>query len=164
MIPQDIVNTLKAKFFDAVVDSKIEGVFDPWVKVAPNRIKDVAMFLRDHEELSFDALMLLSGIDYTGGKSLGGGLGVVYHLNSTKGNHKITLKVDVTVEHPHCQSVESVWKTANWHEREAYDMYGIIFDGHPDLRRILMPDDWEGFPLRKDYQVPEYYNGMKVPY
>jgi NADH-quinone oxidoreductase subunit C len=103
--------------------------------------------------------MCLSGVDYTGGK-----LGVVYHLNSMKLNQKIVLKVDLTVETLHVQSVESVWKTANWHEREAFDLYGIIFDGHPDLRRILLPDDWEGYPMRKDYQVPEYYNGMKVPY
>jgi NADH-quinone oxidoreductase subunit C len=159
MIPQDIVNTLKAKFSDAIVDSKFEGVIDAWVKVAPDKIKDAAMFARDEENLAFDALMCLSGVDYTGGK-----LGVIYHLHSTKWNHKITLKVDVTAQNPHCQSVESVWKTANWHEREAFDMYGILFDGHPDLRRILMPEDWEGYPLRKDYQVPEYYNGMKVPY
>jgi NADH-quinone oxidoreductase subunit C len=81
-----------------------------------------------------------------------------------KWNHKFTLKVEVNVDHPHVQSVESVWKTANWHEREAYDMVGVIFDGHPDLRRILLPDDWDGFPLRKDYKVAEYYRGMKVPY
>ena len=79
-------------------------------------------------------------------------------------NHKITLKVELTAENLHCQSVEAIWKSANWNEREAYDMFGILFDGHPDLRRILMPDDWEGYPLRKDYQVPEFYNGMKVPY
>jgi NADH-quinone oxidoreductase subunit C len=78
--------------------------------------------------------------------------------------HKIVLKVDVPADHPRCRSVEAVWKTANWHEREAFDLYGIVFEGHPDLRRILLPDDWEGYPLRKDYQVPEYYNGMKVPY
>lgn len=81
-----------------------------------------------------------------------------------KWNHKIVLKVNVTADDPHCASVEGVWRTADWHEREAYDMFGIIFDGHPDLRRILMPDDWEGFPLRKDFQVPEFYHGMKVPY
>ncbi len=169
MIPQDIVNSLKAKFPEAILDSKINGVIDPWVKVAPDRIKDAAIFLRDDEALAFDALMCLSGIDYTGGKPQGdkpqgGGFGVVYHLHSTKWNHKITLKAEVNTENLHCQSVESVWKTANWHEREAFDMYGILFDGHPDLRRILMPYDWEGYPLRKDYQVPEYYNGMKVPY
>ena len=159
MTVQEICDTLKTKFGDAIIDTKLEGVFDPYLKVAPARIKDVAQFLRDEEALAFDSLMCLSGIDYTGGK-----LDVVYHLHALNWNHKITLKVEVTTENPHCQSVESIWKTANWHEREAYDMYGIIFDGHPDLRRILMPDDWEGYPLRKDYQVPEYYNGMKVPY
>ena len=159
MIPQEIVSNLKAKFGDAITDSKIDNVFDPWLKIAPERIKDVALYLRNDEALAFDALMCLSGIDNTGGR-----FGVVYHLHSLKWNHKITLKVDVTLENMHCQSVESIWKTANWHEREAFDMYGILFDGHPDLRRILMPYDWEGHPLRKDYQVPEYYNGMKVPY
>jgi len=72
--------------------------------------------------------------------------------------------VRVPKDNPHVPSVESVWKTANWHEREAYDLIGVVFDGHPDLRRILLPDDWEGHPLRKDYKVPEFYNGMKVPY
>ncbi len=159
MIPQEISNAIKAKFPDALLEAKVDGVFDPYAKIAPDKIKDVSLFLRDNEETLFDSLMCLSGVDYTGGK-----LGVVYHLHSMKWNHKFTLKVDVTVENPHCQSVESVWKTANWHEREAFDMYGIVFDGHPDLRRILMPYDWEGYPLRKDYKVPEYYQGMKVPY
>jgi NADH-quinone oxidoreductase subunit C len=159
MIPQEIAGTLKAKFGDTILETKLEGVFDPFVKVAPDRMQEVAQFLRDKEETAFDSLMCLSGVDYTGGR-----LGVVYHLHSTKWNHKFTLKADVTIDNPHCQSVESVWKTANWHEREAYDLFGIVFDGHPDLRRILLPDDWEGHPLRKDYQVPEYYAGMKVPY
>ena len=159
MIPQEIHSSLQQKFPGAILDTRLEGVFDPFIKVAPDRIRDVALFLRDAEQMLFDSLMCLSGVDYTGGK-----LGVVYHLNSTKLNHKIVLKVDVTVENPHCQSVEAVWKTANWHEREAFDLFGIVFDGHPDLRRILMPDDWEGHPLRKDYQVPQYYHGMKVPY
>jgi len=159
MIPQEIHDALVSHFGNAILDAKLEGVFDPFIKVAPDRIKDVAQFLRDNEATAFNVLMCLSGVDHTGGK-----LGVVYHLHSMRRNHKIVLKVDLTVEQPHCHSVESVWKTANWHEREAYDMYGIIFDGHPDLRRILMPYDWEGHPLRKDFQVPEYYNGMKVPY
>lgn len=159
MIPQEISTSLTARFPDAILESKLEGVIDPWIKIAPDRIKDVTMFLRDTPETAFDALMCLTGLDYTGGK-----LGIVYNLHSMKWNHKITLKVDVPVDNPHVQSVESVWKTANWHEREAFDLLGIIFDGHPDLRRILMPYDWEGHPLRKDYEVPEYYNGMKVPY
>jgi len=159
MIPQEILDSLKGRFSDAILDAKIDGVFDPFIKVAPDRMKDVALFLRDGEPMLFDSLMCLSGVDYTGGR-----LGVVYHLHSVRWNHKIVLKTEVTIENPHCQSVEAVWKTANWHEREAFDMFGIVFDGHPDLRRILMPDDWEGYPLRKDYQVPEFYNGMKVPY
>jgi NADH-quinone oxidoreductase subunit C len=159
MIPQEILEAVKSAVPDAVVEAKLEGVIDPWIKVAPSRIKEVAQYLRDDERSACDLLMLLSGIDYAGGK-----LGVVYHLNSTRWGHKITLKVDVTVQDPHCQSVEAVWKTANWHEREAFDMFGIVFDGHPDLRRMLLPDDWEGHPLRKDYQVPQFYRGMKVPY
>jgi NADH-quinone oxidoreductase subunit C len=78
--------------------------------------------------------------------------------------HEICLKVDVAVATPEVPSVSSIWPTANWHEREAFDMFGIVFTGHPDLRRILCPDDWDGFPLRKDFKVPEFYQGMKVPY
>ncbi len=78
--------------------------------------------------------------------------------------HKIVLKTQCTKDHPYIQSVSAVWGTANWHEREAFDLFGIIFDEHPDLRRILLPDDWEGHPLRKDYKVQEFYHGMKVPY
>ncbi len=159
MIPQEIHSLLTSRFGEAVLDAKLEGVLDPFIRVAPGRIHEVARFLRDTEQTQFDSLMCLSGMDYTGGK-----LGVVYHLHSIRWGHKIVLKVDVTADNPHCASVESVWKTANWHEREAYDLFGIVFDGHPDLRRILLPDDWEGHPLRKDYQVPEFYNGMKVPY
>jgi NADH-quinone oxidoreductase subunit C len=159
MIPQEIADSIKAKFPDAILDVKLDGAIDPFAKIAADRIKDVARFMRDDEKLAFDSLMCLSGVDYTGGK-----LGVVYNLASMKWGHKFTLKVDVTVENPHVQSVESVWKTADWHEREAFDVIGIVFDGHPDLRRILLPDDWEGHPLRKDYKVPEYYLGMKVPY
>jgi NADH-quinone oxidoreductase subunit C len=159
MTPQDIGAALTAKFGDAVLEAKLEGVIDPFVKVNPARLGEIALYLRDDATLQFDLLMCLSGLDYTGGK-----LGVVYHLSSMTLGHKIVLKVDCTIDNPHVPTVEAIWKTANWHEREAFDMYGIVFDGHPDLRRILLPDDWAGHPLRKDYQVPEFYNGMKVPY
>ena len=159
MIPQEISEALKAKFLDAILESRTSGVLEPFVKVAPDRIREVCLFLRDEEKFLFDSLMCLSGVDYTGGK-----LGVVYNLFSMKWNHKLTLKVELSAAKPQCQSVEGVWKTANWHEREAYDLFGILFEGHPDLRRILLPDDWEGYPLRKDYQLPEYYHGMRVPY
>ncbi len=159
MTAQEIVALLKERFGDAIVETKTEGVLDPFVVVAPARVRDIAMFLRDDERLKFDSLMCLSGMDYTGGK-----LGVVYHLDSLALTHKITVKANVPVDNPHVASVAAVWRCADWHEREAFDMFGIIFDGHPDPRRILMPDDWDGYPLRKDYKVPAYYNGMKVPY
>ena len=131
----------------------------PCVIVPPTAIREVALQVRDDEALRFDSLMCLSGVDNADGT-----LGVVYHLHSVSLGHKLTLKVIVPVDNPHLQSVERVWRTADWHEREAYDLVGMIFDGHRDLRRILNPYDWEGYPLRKDYEVPEFYNGMKVPY
>ncbi|MDI6780128.1 MAG: NADH-quinone oxidoreductase subunit C [Bacteroidota bacterium] len=159
MVATEILNKLKSQFSDAIIDFKLEGVLDPFVKVKTESIREVSYYLRDDSDLQYDTLMCLSGVDL--GKGI---LSVVYHLASIKHKHKITLKVEVSVEDPKVPSIESVWKTANWHEREAYDMFGIIFTDHPDLRRILLPDDWDGYPLRKDYQVQEYYQGIKVPY
>ena len=159
MTPQEITEKLKAKFGEAITDAKLEGVVDPFIKIKAESLKDVALFLRDDADLQLDYLMCLSGVDF--GKGI---IGVVYHLASISKKHKITLKVEVSREKPEIPSVESIWRTADWHEREAYDLIGVIFTGHPDLRRILLPYDWEGHPLRKDYKVPEYYQGMKVPY
>ena len=158
MTAQEITNALKEKFGDAILETKLE-VMQPWLSIAPNRMKDIALFLRDDPSMQFDYMMCLSGVDYNDGR-----LGIVYHLFSMVHRHKIVLKAFCTKDNAHVQSVSSVWGTANWHEREVFDMYGVIIDEHPDLRRILMPNDWEGHPLRKDYKVPEYYNGMKVPY
>ncbi len=158
MTAQEIHDILKAQFTDTVLDAKLETILNPFIKIQPEKILNVAQFLMNDERLRFDYLSCLSGVDYKGK------LGVVYHLFSMIHKHKIVLKVEVPTESPNVPSVESVWKTANWHEREAFDLYGINFTGHPDLRRILLPDDWEGHPLRKDYQTPEFYNGMKVPY
>ena len=95
----------------------------------------------------------------------GGTISVYYHLESLKFRHKILLKVLTDRDMPEVASVVDTWKAANWHEREAYDMFGLKFINHPDLKRILMPYDWEaGYPLRKDYENPEFYQGMKVPY
>ncbi len=165
MTTQDIHDLIKINFQDAVIDAKLESVSDPFIKVAVEKIKEIAIFLRDDERLQFDYLMCLSGVDLSQRDGFPKGkLAVVYHLFSMTHKHKIILKVEVPTDAPTVPSVESIWKTANWHEREAFDLYGIQFTNHPDLRRILLPYDWEGFPLRKDYQVPEYYNGMKVPY
>ena len=102
--------------------------------------------------------MCLSSVDW------GDELGVVYHFFSNPHRHKITVKVTLPREQPTVASVAALWPTADWHEREASDMMGIVFENHPDLRRILCPDDWEGYALRKDYVVQDFYQGMYVPY
>jgi NADH-quinone oxidoreductase subunit C len=158
MNAQEIYDLLKNKFGESILESKLDAL-QPWVRIAADHTKEIAFFLRDEHALDFDYMSSLSGVDYNDGT-----FGVVYHLASMKYKHKIVLKVKCPRDNPHVQSVSSVWGTANWHEREAYDMYGIVFDEHPDLRRLLMADDWVGHPLRKDYKTPEFYNGMKVPY
>lgn len=159
MNPQEVAERIKAKFGEAVLEVKVDGIIDPYLKVAPAAIVNVASFLHDQPDLQFDFLMCLSGVDH--GKGL---LGVVYNLSSMAHRHKITLKVEVPADKPEVPTVAHVWRTADWHEREAYDLVGITFAGHPDLRRILLPEDYPGHPLRKDFKVPEFYQGMKVPY
>lgn len=169
MSPKETFDLLKTHFGDSILELKVDVPVDPYVRVSPGAIKEVAKFLRDDEKLQFDFLSCLSGVDLqahlspsdVGGQ---GKLAVVYHVASLALRHKIVLRIEVLADSPQVPSVESIWKTANWHEREAYDLVGVVFAGHPDLRRILLPYDWEGHPLRKDYKVPEFYNGMKVPY
>ena len=154
MTSQEIFENLETKFVDQIIDLT-ENV-DPWIRVKPEAIADVCQYMLTASDLDFESLMCLSGVDYEDHMT------VVYNLGSYAKKHKITLKVEVGREEPKVPTVEAVWRVANWHEREAYDMYGIVFEGHSDLRRILCPDDWEGWPLRKDYKVQEYYRGMKV--
>ncbi|MBT8380227.1 MAG: NADH-quinone oxidoreductase subunit C [Ignavibacteria bacterium] len=172
---EEILNILKDKFGDSIIELKSDKPIDSFVLAAPLEVDKICMFLRDNSDLQFDSLMNLSGVDDANGEKVkdnkgtetinGGTLSVWYHLESTKLKHKFTLKVSTERAKPEVTSVTEIWKCADWHEREAYDMYGIIFLNHPDLRRILMPYDWEhGYPLRKDYRNPEFYQGMKVPY
>lgn len=154
MTPQEIFDRLKEKFGNRVLDLT-ENV-DPFIRVSADAIAEIGLYLRDDEAMGFESLMCLSGVDYPEHLSL------VYHLFSTAHRHKITLKTDLGREDPSLPTVEGVWRVANWHERETYDMFGIVFEGHRDLRRILCPDDWEGWPLRKDYEVQEYYRGIRV--
>ena len=109
-------------------------------------------------QLNFNYLMCISSYDKGDGETYG----AAYNLYSTQHNHYIEVRVEVddTMMIP---SVVFLWRTADWHEREAYDMMGIQFDGHPDLKRILLSDDWEGHPLRKNFKEPDYYHGMPVP-
>ena len=115
------------------------------IVVPANSIYAVCVYLNEMSDLAFDSLMCLSGVDR------GENFEVVYHLFSMTHLHKVTLKVQTPRTDPKIPTVATLWRTADWHEREVYDLFGIVFLDHPDLRRILMPDDWEGYPLRKDY-------------
>lgn len=131
------------------------------VKISSGDLVPVCRALHQHETTYFDMLSCLTGID-NGPESAT--LEVVYNLYSIPFHHHLAIKVVLPRENPEIDSIASIWKTADWHEREAFDMYGINFLGHPDLRRILMPADWEGYPLRKDYKQQEYYRNIKLDY
>ncbi|MCH8992160.1 MAG: NADH-quinone oxidoreductase subunit C [Acidobacteria bacterium] len=157
MTAQEIHEKLTTRFGETIGPLS-EGV-DPASVVATDAIAAVCRWLRDEPEIALRSLMCLSATD---DKEK---LGVVYNLHAMEHKHGITLKVELTDrDKPVVPTLTDLYGTANWHEREAYDMMGIVFDGHPDLRRILCPDDWEGWPLRKDYVVQEFYRGLKVPY
>ncbi len=131
--------------------------------IQPESILGTCRFLHDHPDTWFDFLSCLSAVDL----GQGNGFQVVYHLVSIPHNLQLTLKVDLPDNRsdeqlPTVDSVSSVWQTADWHEREAFDLVGIFFNRHPDLRRILLPDDWQGYPLRKDYQDAETYHGIPI--
>jgi NADH-quinone oxidoreductase subunit C len=150
---------LQARFGERITGADLAAL-SPFAIVEPLAIAEVAAFCKSEPALAFDNLMCLSGVDYP--KETPPRLEVVYHLYSHRHKHTFALKVHLPRESPSVPSVERVWGVANWHEREAWDLFGIAFTGHSDLRRILLPDDWEGHPLRKDWQDPEYYNGMHV--
>jgi len=172
---EEIYKSLKEKFGDSIVELNSAQPVEAFIIVNPQSIDEVCLFLKDNEEFKFDSLMCLSGVDDANGEKktnedgstaiIGATLSVFYHLESIELKHKVTLKVSVNKDNLEVKSVTGVWSHADWHEREAYDLLGIKFLNHPDLRRILMPYDWEaGYPLRKDYENPEFYQGMKVPY
>lgn len=133
-----------------------EGAIEPIIVVPRAALREAAFLLRDDSELKFDALMCLSAVDKAQE------LQVVYHLCSMTARHRVTLRCAVSKEDPVVPTLCPVWPAANWHEREAFDLLGVRFDGHPDFRRILCPDDWEGHPLRKDYVMPTSYQDIPL--
>ena len=151
----EIIALLKETFGDRILDAKADGT-NPWSVVEPSAIVDVSLFLRDDPRLKMNHLELLGGVDYKDR------IEVVYVVTSLELGHRHTLKCRLPRENPSIRTVESVWAVANWHERETYDMFGVTFEGHSDHRRILLPDDWEGYPLRKDYKAPKTYRDMPV--
>ena len=143
---------LKSKIPSTIVEGKevLLVKAEDWAQIAE--------ILKNDAKLDFNYLMCISSYD----KGDGIIYGAAYNLYSTKHNHYLEVRVEVadSIKVP---SVVRLWRTADWHEREAYDMMGIQFEGHPDLKRILLSDDWDGYPLRKNYKEPDYYHGMPVP-
>lgn len=175
MTAADTAALLEQTFGPAITAAKPDAL-DPFVTVDPARLVEVCTFLRDDPRTRFELLNDLSAVDYLEPdpkKAAKAGfephLEVVYHLSSfTFPGRRFTLKVglprwkgDVAGELPEVPSVAGVWRTADWHEREAFDLVGVKFLGHPDPRRILLADDWVGHPLRKDYEFPLEYNGIR---
>jgi NADH-quinone oxidoreductase subunit C len=148
---------LKARFEANVGDCDLQAK-DPFIRIEPAAIVEVSQFLRDEADLQFDSLSNETGVDYKA-KDV---IEVVYHLYSYPHRHSIVLKVDAPRDNPVVPTVENVWKAANWLEREIYDLLGVTFEGHSDLRRLLMPEDWIGYPLRKDFVEPEEYHGIST--
>jgi NADH-quinone oxidoreductase subunit C len=159
---------------ETILDLHTDSI-DPWIEVRSDAVADVAEFLKGDSALQFDQLANLSGVDYCEPdpkKQKGFGhdphIEVVYHLYSFNQKHRLVVKVklprwagDVEGELPEVPTVSHVWSVADWHERETYDLMGINFTGHPNLLRILCPDDWVGHPLRKDYEFPLEYHGIR---
>jgi NADH-quinone oxidoreductase subunit C len=189
MSGQTFVDQLKQKFGDKIDGANLENI-DPWIEVTVDGIVEVCTYLRDEPSLAFDYLNGVTAVDYyhTDEKKAAKAdwephLEVVYHLFSMKHKHSLVLKVilprwqgdtglgdtgqgDSARESgagklPELASVSGVWSTADWHERELYDLLGVHFTGHPNLRRILCPEDWVGHPLRKDYEMPLEYHGIR---
>ena len=150
-----IAARLTDKFADAVSESLPQDKH-PRIHTTAAHWRSIAEFLHGDEQLAFDFLACISAVDYVADDQLCG----VYDLYSTSHKHWFAVKVYVDRADPHIPSVMDLWPAADWHEREAFDLMGIVFDGHSDLRRILLPEDWAGHPLRKDYQFPREYQGI----
>ncbi len=155
MTLQELQERLTSRFGPAV-SPPAETKTDPFCLVRADRIVEVCRFLKEEPGLELDFLEDLTALDWPKRNVIE----VVYHLFSFRHRHGLVLKVEADRSSPSVPSVEGVWKTANWFEREVYDLFGVAFTGHPDLRRILLPDDWVGHPLRKDYQEAGGYHGI----
>ena len=164
MAPEEICKLLKSEFGEAVADIAVEGGH-PYAQITPEKWPEVAVFLRDDLRLVFNFLRSVTSLDLLEDNRLA----CVYDLNHVPTDdptevitqtREFAVRVVTDRDQPLIPSVAHVWPTANWHEREAYDLMGIRFCDHPDLRRILCPEDWEGHPLRKDYEYPLEYHGI----
>lgn len=174
MAGSSLFDQLKKKFGDRVV-CEVSDAVDPWIEVTPEGLVPVCRFLKTAADLQFDLLNCITAVDYfepDPKKAAKTGwtphLELVYHLSSVAKKHSLVVKLqlprwkdDQPGQLPEVPTVSDIWRTADWHEREVYDLSGVEFVGHPDMRRILCPEDWVGHPLRKDYQMPLDYHGIR---
>jgi NADH-quinone oxidoreductase subunit C len=174
MTSDQIIAALEQKFASKIKSKKTDAI-DPFVAIEPGDLLEVCRFLHDDPAMRFDMLNCITGVDYLepdAKKAPKAGfdphLEVVYHLCSFMHKHRLVVKVllprwkgDKAGELPEVPSVTSIWRTADWHEREVYDLCGVRFVGHPELTRILLSEDWIGYPLRKDYEFPLEYHGIR---
>ena len=160
---EEINTKVNTELGESVLETIHSDAKQPFVTVKAEHLFGLAQFLQKTEGLYFDYLACITGVDNDEKKQT---LEVIYHLNSLAYEHSYIIQVvlDRNEEKPSVPSLVELWKGADWLERETYDMYGIYFDNHPDLRRILLPNDWEGHPLRKDYKEQKYYHGITVKY
>lgn len=146
------IEKLQKKFGETVIDShSFRG--DDTIVIKKQYVIDVCRFLKEDSELEFNFMMDLTAVDYLNQTTRYERFEVVYHFYSLKYNHRIRVKAPVSESDCVIDSIVSLWIGANWFEREVYDMYGIKFNDHPDLRRILLYEEFEGYPLRKDYPI-----------
>ena len=172
----DVAEALKMKFGANVVKA-VEKAHkgNPFVTVDAEKIADVLQFLRDDERFLCTALLTISATDFLPKKGTPatetvpatpdqpGRIELAYFVFSYTHRHQIFVKAHVDRDQPKLPTTSDVYRAANWYERECFDMLGVVFTGHPCLERVLLPSDWVGYPLRRDYVFPEEYNGMKVP-
>jgi len=172
---QEIFDRLNQAMQPWLVGHNFE-MLDPWIEIKAEGLREVALYLRDEPDLRFDLLHCITAVDYFQSDPKKAAqvqwqphMELIYHLSSMVHRHRLVLKTsvprwknDVEGQLPEIPSVSMVWRTAEWHEREEYDLMGVRFLGNADLRRILCPEDWAGHALRKDYQMPAEYHGVRA--
>ena len=175
-ITEEALGAITRAVPDAVVASETRGLH-PWIQVTPEGLRDVCTLLKADANLRMDCLHLISAVDWPEAGD-GGEIEVLYHLCSyarrpspeygrrdplkAKNDPWLALKVRVPRAEPNVPSVMDIWTGADWHERETFDLMGVAFTGRPGLQRILLPEDWPGHPLQKDWEFPAEYHGVPI--
>lgn len=160
MKPDELIAAIN-KALPGIILSTNEQDHPVSINLKAENIRKICKYLRDNESFYFDQCSCLTGVD-NGPDS--GTMEVIYNLYSIVYDHHLMIKIQIPREKPQVDTISDIWRTADWQERETFDLLGINFKGHPDQRRILLPKDWEGNPLRKDYKLQAYYHGVKVEY